>query len=94
MTLDQVLADAIAAAAAAGGHPEPFKNDKGRTTQIVQSLVVYTGLSEIAQNLPDLDEIISILETIQAALTAGDPVDLGPLIAMLDLIRLAIFKSA
>ena len=101
MTLDQVLTDAVAAAAAAGGHPEPFKNDKGRTTQIVQALVVYTGLSEIAQNLPDLaaigagiDEIIRILEAIRDALAGGQPVDLDPLIEQLELIRTAIYKSA
>ena len=96
MDLDQVLADAVAATAAAGGHPEPFKNDKGRSTQIVQALVVYTGLHEIAQRLPDtaaigaaLDRIIVLLEEIK---DGGQPVDLGPLIAELEMIRNAIHR--
>jgi histidine ammonia-lyase len=69
MTLNQVLADSLAATTAAGGHPEPFKNDKTKTTMIVQALIVYAGLSEIAvATAANLQALINELMLIRDAI--------------------------
>ncbi len=65
MTLDEILTDALTTTTAAGGHPEPFKNDRGRTVQIMQALIIYGGLSEL---LVSLDEMIEELKLIRNAI--------------------------
>lgn len=69
MTLEQVLADSLAATTAAGGHPEPFKNDKSKTTMVLQALIIYAGLSEVAaataENLQQLvNELVMLRDAI------------------------------
>lgn len=69
MTLDQVLADSLAATTAAGGHPEPFKNDRNRTTQVLQALIIYSGLLEVAaataENLQSLiNELVLLRDAV------------------------------
>ena len=69
MTLDQVLADSLAATTAAGGHPEPFKNDKSKTTQILQALIIYAGLSEVATaTAVNLQSLINELTLLRDAI--------------------------
>lgn len=69
MTLEQVLADSLAATTAAGGHPEPFKNDKSKTTQVLQALIVYAGLSEVAAaTAAHLQSLINELEMLRDAI--------------------------
>lgn len=100
MTLDQVLADSLAATTAAGGHTNPFGGNTSRTTSILQALIVYSGLQEIAQNQVDIAAIgdslttmITLLDTIKVALLAGQPVNLEPLISEMILLRDAIHRS-
>jgi hypothetical protein len=72
MTLDAVLADALAATTAAGGHPDPFQNNRDRTTQVIQALILYAGLAalllSIAEANSTLDEIHEELKLIRDAI--------------------------
>ena len=99
MSLDQILADATAALIDAGGHPTSFLGDKGKTNDLIQALIVYTGLAEISQNLPDtvaigdsLTTVIELLGDIADAVGNNQPVDFVPLIAQLELLRNAVLK--
>ena len=69
MTLEQVLADSLAAVVAAGGHPAPFANDKNKTAMILQALIIYAGLSEVAiATAANLQSLINELVLLRDAI--------------------------
>jgi hypothetical protein len=69
MTLEQVLADSLAATTAAGGHPAPFSNDKNKTVMILQALIVYAGLLEAtAVAAASLQELVNELVLLRDAI--------------------------
>jgi hypothetical protein len=82
MTLDQILADALAATTAAEGHPEPFKNDRNRTTEIIQALIIYSGLAELAVTLTAANLNLAAMNS-----------NLVDLLAELELMRDAIHRA-
>lgn len=63
MNLQDVVEAAEAAVIAAGGKAGSL-NNSGRTAQVIQATIVYTGLREIAESL---DPLLEKLEEIRIA---------------------------